>query len=66
MNTRQGKRKAYVKLETTVVVISGNEHLLISSPVDGGHKDADDDGKGLNAKEFEFVGSEGEFSASNN
>ena len=66
MNTRQGKRKAYVKLETTVVVINGNEHLLISSPVDGGHKDADDDGEGLNAKEFEFVGSEGEFSASNN
>lgn len=35
MNTRQGKRKTYVKLETTVVVISGNEHLLISSPVGG-------------------------------
>lgn len=66
MNTRQGKRKAYVKLETTVVVISGNEHLLISSPVGGGHEDADDDGEGLKAKEFEFVGSEGEFSASNN
>lgn len=28
MNTRQGKRKAYVKLETAVIVISENESLL--------------------------------------
>lgn len=66
MNTRQGKRKAYVKLETAVIIISENEHLLTSSPVGGGHEDAEDDGEGLNAKEFEFVGNEGEFSASNN
>ena len=57
MNTRQGKRKAYVKLETTVVVISGNEHLLISSPVDGGHHSAVDD-ETLNAKEFDFFSDE--------
>jgi len=28
MNTRQGKRKAYVKLETAVIIISENESLL--------------------------------------
>ena len=66
MKTRQERRKAYLKLETTVIVISGNDHLLTSSPVNGGHKNADDDGEELNAKEFEFVGNEGEFSASNN
>lgn len=66
MEKREERRKAYLKLETTVVVISGNEHLLTSSPVGGGHEDAEDDGEGLNAKEFEFVGNEGEFSASDN
>lgn len=66
MKTRQERRKAYLKLETTVVVISGNEYLLSGSPVIGGHEDAPDDGDELHAKEFEFVGNEGEFSASNN
>ena len=31
MNTRQGKRKAYVKLETAVIIISENESLLAGS-----------------------------------
>ena len=66
MKTREERRKGYLKLETTVVVISGNEYLLAGSPVIGGHEDAPDDGDELHAKEFEFVGNEGEFSASNN
>ena len=67
MNTRQGKRKAYVKLETAVIIISENESLLAGSGTNIGGEagSAPDDGT-LNAKEFEFVGNEGEFSASNN
>ena len=62
MNTRQGKRKAYVKLETAVVVISGDEYILRIS-LDGGHNSAVDD-ETLNAKEFDFFSDEEENSAS--
>lgn len=67
MNTRQGKRKAYVKLETAVIVISENESLLAGSGtgMDGGAGSAPDDGT-LNAKEFDFFSDEEKNSASKN
>lgn len=64
MNTRQGKRKTYVKLETAVIVISENESLLAGSGMDGGAGSAGNDGPGLNAKEFDFFSDEEENSAS--
>ena len=63
MNTRQGKRKAYVKLETAVIVISENESLLAGSGMGGEAGSAPDDGT-LNAKEFDFFSDEEENSAS--
>ncbi|MFC2298222.1 MAG: hypothetical protein ACFNKM_06765 [Prevotella nigrescens] len=65
MNTRQGKRKAYVKLETAVIVISENESLLAGSGTNIGGEagSAPDDGT-LNAKEFDFFSDEEENSAS--
>ena len=65
MNTRQGKRKAYVKLETAVIVISENESLLAGSGTNatGGHHSAADD-ETLNAKKFDFFSDEEKNSAS--
>lgn len=62
MNTRQEKRKAYVKLETAVIVISENESLLAGTVMDGGAGSAADDGT-LNAKEFDFFSDEEKNSA---
>jgi len=64
MNTRQGKRKAYVKLETAVIIISENESLLAGSGTHaiGGHHSAADD-ETLNAKEFDFFSDEEKNSA---
>lgn len=66
MNTRQGKRKAYVKLETAVIIISENESLLAGSDTNIGGEagSAENDGEGLNAKEFEFFSDEEKNSAS--
>lgn len=65
MNTRQGKRKAYVKLETAVIIISENESLLAGSDtkIGGGAGSAPDDGDELHAKEFDFFSDEEENSA---
>lgn len=62
METRKEKRKAYLKLKTAVVVISGDEYLLRTS-LDGGHHSADDD-ETLGAKEFNFFNEEEVSSAS--
>ena len=66
MNTRQGKRKAYVKLETAVIVISENESLLAGSDtnIEGGAGSAEDDNDPLNAKRFDFFSDEEKNSAS--
>lgn len=66
MNTRQGKRKAYVKLETAVIVISENESLLAGSGTDieGGAGSAEDDNDSLDAKKFDFFSDEEKNSAS--
>lgn len=66
MNTRQGKRKAYVKLETAVIVISENESLLAGSGTNIGGEAGfvPDDGDELHAKEFEFFSDEEKNSAS--
>ena len=65
MNTRQGKRKAYVKLETAVIVISENESLLAGSGTNMGGEagSAEDDNDPLDAKEFDFFSDEEENSA---
>lgn len=63
MNTRQGKRKAYVKLETAVIVISENESLLVGTNIGGEAGSAPDD-ETLNAKEFDFFSDEEKNSAS--
>ena len=65
MKTRQERRKAYVKLETAVIVISENESLLAGSNanIEGGAGSAEDDGT-LNAKEFDFFSDEEKNSAS--
>lgn len=65
MNTRQGKRKAYVKLETAVIVISENESLLAGSGTNiGGDAGFVPDDETLNAKEFDFFSDEEKNSAS--
>lgn len=62
MNTRQGKRKTYVKLETAVIIISENESLLAGTVMGGGAGSAEDD-ETLNAKEFDFFSDEEKNSA---
>ena len=65
MNTRQGKRKAYVKLETAVIVISENESLLAGSGTNiGGDAGFVHDDETLNEKEFDFFSDEEKNSAS--
>ena len=56
MNTRQGKRKAYVKLETAVIIISENESLLAGSDtkIGGEAGSAEDDNDRLYAINFVF------------
>ena len=66
MNTRQGKRKAYIKLETAVIVISENESLLAGSGTNMGGEagSAEDDNDPLDAKKFDFFSDEEKNSAS--
>lgn len=64
MEKREERRKAYLKLETAIVAIRGDEHLLDAS-VGGGHHSADDD-ETLGAKEFNFFSEEEVPSASKN
>ena len=48
------ERKMYVKAETAVISIGEKENLLQTSPVNGGHYSAEDDGEPLNAKPSGF------------
>ena len=41
------ERKMYVKAETAVISIGEKEYLLQTSPVNGGHYSAEDDGESL-------------------
>ena len=64
MNTRQGKRKAYVKLETAVIIISENESLLAGSGTNiGGEAGFVPDDETLDAKKFDFFSDEEKNSA---
>ena len=48
------KERYYMRPQTEVIFIKQSEYLLGTSPVNGGHHSAEDDGESLNGKPSGF------------
>ena len=58
MNKNQFTKRAYLAPKAEVIHVVSENPMLASSPVLGGHHDAEDDGEELNSKQNSFFDDE--------
>ena len=61
MNNQKTTTRAYIAPYMEICSMRFENSILATSPVEGGHHDAEDDGDALNAKSGNFFTEEGDF-----